>query len=274
MRKWFSILFIGSLAACQPEAPLSQSNTMNMDFSIGAVTYRADMSVFHDLSIPISPEGPLAWYLDHASIEVVRDDNWVGAVAEGGSVNFRNVAFNPHGHGTHTEGPGHVVPTVHSIDRAIKNYHVLAEVVTVDPTVLPDGDRVIYTEQLKRALVTPGTEAIVLRTSTQDHRKMNWSNTNPPYLDAETAEYLAEQGVKHLLIDLPSVDREVDGGRLEAHKAFWQIPDDIRMDATITELIYVPAECEDGLYLLNLQVAPFVNDAAPSRPLLYPIQAL
>ena len=57
-----------------------------------------------DCSIPLSAseQNPRAWYVDQPVIEPVRGNGWVGAVAEGGSVNFRNVFFNPHGHGTHT----------------------------------------------------------------------------------------------------------------------------------------------------------------------------
>ena len=78
-------------------------------------------------------------------------------------------------------------------------------------------------------------------------------------------------GVKHLLIDLPSVDKEKDDGALLAHKAFWNIPKAPRLDATITEFIYVPDTIEDGTYLLNLMIAPFHNDATPSKPILYKI---
>ena len=45
----------------------------------------------------------------------------------------------------------------------------------------------------------------------------------------------------------------------------------VRMDATITEFIYVPNTVEDGEYLLNLMIAPFENDATPSKPILYKI---
>ena len=45
-----------------------------------------------------------------------------------------------------------------------------------------------------------------------------------------------------------------------------------RVDATITEMIFVPDTVEDGLYALSLQVAPFVADAAPSRPLLFALE--
>ncbi len=82
-----------------------------------------------------------------------------------------------------------------------------------------------------------------------------------------------ERGIKHLLIDQPSVDKEEDGGALAAHKAFWNIPKNPELHATITELIFVPDEVEDGLYLLNLQVAPMENDAAPSRPVLFQLFA-
>ena len=85
----------------------------------------------------------------------------------------------------------------------------------------------------------------------------------------EGAKFLREIGVKHLLIDLPSVDKEKDDGKLGAHKAFWNYPDAIREDATITEFIYVSNKIKDGHYLLNLQIAPFHNDASPSKPVLY-----
>ena len=100
----------------------------------------------------------------------------------------------------------------------------------------------------------------------------NLSNSNWPFLDVAAAEFIRERGVKHLLIDQPSVDKEEDGGHMFAHKAFWNIPENPRKDATITELIYIPDEIKDGLYLLNLQVAPIENDASPSRPVLFKLE--
>lgn len=84
---------------------------------------------------------------------------------------------------------------------------------------------------------------------------------------------LVERGVKHILVDLPSVDREVDGGQLEAHHVFWGLPNDPRTGCTITELVYVPQNASDGLYLLHLGVAPFMNDASPCRPVLFPLES-
>ena len=100
---------------------------------------------------------------------------------------------------------------------------------------------------------------------------MRYSHTNPPYLLEEAVEYLKEKGIEHLLIDLPSVDKEKDEGKLLAHNAFWNTKGVIRMQATITEFIYVSNKIKDGTYFLNLMIAPFENDATPSKPTLYEI---
>ena len=108
--------------------------------------------------------------------------------------------------------------------------------------------------------------------------KKNYSKTNPPYLSEESAIYIREIGIQHLLIDLPSVDKEHDEGKLLAHKAFWnvkdvnQVNDDARFNCTITEMIYVNDDVKDGSYILNLQFASFENDASPSKPILYKIE--
>jgi len=105
----------------------------------------------------------------------------------------------------------------------------------------------------------------------------NYSNTNPPYLTEDAATFIRESSIQHLLIDLPSVDKEHDEGKLLAHKAFWNVKDvnslneDARMHCTITELIYVDEQIADGSYILNLQIASFENDASPSKPVLYKI---
>ena len=79
---------------------------------------------------------------------------------------------------------------------------------------------------------------------------------------------------EHLLIDLPSVDREEDGGKLLAHKAFWQYPDNVRKNCTISELIFAENGIKDGIYLLNIQIASFEIDVSPSKPVLYELKKI
>ncbi|WP_300410278.1 hypothetical protein, partial [uncultured Alcanivorax sp.] len=90
--------------------------------------------------------------------------------------------------------------------------------------------------------------------------------------EEDAAEFIKKIGVQHLLIDLPSIDKEKDDGKLLAHKAFWDLDGKIRKNATITEFIYVKNKIEDGKYILNLQIASFENDATPSKPILYKIE--
>ncbi|RDK88889.1 cyclase family protein [Marinirhabdus gelatinilytica] len=231
-----------------------------------------DLSRPLDISIPLTDgsKNPLAWYLDKPVIEPVRVDNWVGQVSEGASVNFNTIRFNPHAHGTHTEGVGHISKEFHSVQESLQQFFFTAEVISVTPENFGE-DLVVPSAQLKGLLQGKNPEAVIVRTlpNTSAKKSKNYSHTNWPYLHENAAKLLRELSVKHLLIDLPSVDKEKDDGKLLAHKAFWDYPKNPRLDATITEFIYVPNHIGDGSYILNLQTANFVNDATPSRPVLY-----
>jgi len=236
--------------------------------------YKIDLSKPLDISIPLrsSKDNVNAWYLEEPKIEPVKQDKWIGSVAEGADVNFNNIWFNPHAHGTHTECLGHIAKEFHSVNKHLKKFFFLAEIITVAPE-MQNGDFVIPKKQIQSGLGIKSRDAVILRTlpNTKEKLSRQYSNSNPPYLLEETAIYIKEKNIKHLLIDLPSVDKERDGGELLAHKAFWDFNGKMRLDCTITELIYVPNKIKDGTYVLNLQIAPFENDASPSKPILYKI---
>ena len=234
--------------------------------------FEIDLSRPMDISLSLRGDNrnPVAWYLKAPKIEPVREGNWIGQVSEGASTNFNNIYFNPHGHGTHTECVGHITSDFHSINETLKNFFFLAKLISITPRRIGE-DEVITQEDLRKAIKPNEVEALVIRTlpNTIAKRSKHYSHTNPPYLEEAAARYIRECGVEHLLVDLPSVDKEKDEGKLLAHKAFWNYPKNTRFEASITELIYVPAKVEDGLYFLNLQPASFENDAAPSKPVLY-----
>jgi hypothetical protein len=90
--------------------------------------------------------------------------------------------------------------------------------------------------------------------------------------------WIVARDVVSLVVDLPSLDRAADGGALAAHRLFWGLPagatdarQATRARALVTELALVPDAAADGLYLLDLQVPAFAADAAPSRPVLFPV---
>ena len=244
--------------------------------------FEVDLSKPIDISISLSntDENPIAWYIEKPVIEPVVFGDWIGKVSEGSSsTNFNNIFFNPHGHGTHTECLGHITKEFYSINQSLKQFFFLAELISVQPE-LQNDDLVITKIQIENALNGTSPEAIIIRTLPNNPEKLSkkYSNTNPPYLSEEAAIFIRESGIQHLLIDLPSVDKEHDQGKLLAHKAFWNVQDvnnlnaDARINSTITEMIFVNDAVKDGSYLLNLQIAPFENDASPSKPILFAIK--
>ncbi len=255
---------------------------MKAVLTIGQKEYQIDFSKPLDISISLrdSLDNPIAWYLDKPEIQPVRIDGWVGKVSEGqSSTNFNTIVFNPHAHGTHTECLGHITHDFYSINQQLTTFVFLSQVITIIPERRED-DFVITKELIQSEFIKNGQSALVIRTfpNSDDKLSKNYSHTNPPYLDVEATLYIKKQGVKHLLIDLPSVDKEKDEGKLVSHKAFWGINDvvkigeETRMDCTITEMVYVENKIKDGFYILNLQIAPFENDASPSKPVLYNIE--
>lgn len=231
-----------------------------------------------DISIPLtnSAENPRAWYVEMPRFEPVRTEHYTGSVAEGGAVNFRDIYFNPHGHGTHTECLGHITKEVHSVNNTLKNFFFRLKLISVLPKRIErengEVDFIITSDQID--LSGFNGEALAIRTLPNDHIKLrkNYSNSNPAYVDVKVVDKLNDLNIEHFLIDLPSVDRENDNGELAFHHAFWGVPYKPNYKRTITELIFVDSSIQDGEYILELQMAAFNNDASPSRPVLYAIK--
>lgn len=241
----------------------------------------------HPLDISLSlhnGDNPvLAWYCDPIKIEPVMTDRFIGDVNKGGAVNFRNVYLNPHANGTHTECVGHISKEKYSINQLLKAFHFkgcLISVKTESYVNHTEGktDAVITKEKLAEACqpfeqLIQQCEVIIIRTlpNTDEKLTKNYSNSNPPYFSNEAIAYINELGVDHLVVDLPSIDREVDGGELAGHHLFWNYPENPQLQKTITELVYVPDEIKDGIYLTTFQITSLENDASPSKVVLYEI---
>lgn len=250
---------------------------MIISFSLGTKQYKADLSKPLDISIPIDfgEDNPNCYWASPPLFETIIMGDFVGSVAQGGPVNYQKITLTPHGNGTHTECVGHITDIKKATIANIKaESHYPCAVMSLAPTH-QDGDDIITFEAFKKKWKQEPVSAVVIRSLPNATSKLNrkYSGTNPPYLDSAIATFLNEQGVKHLITDLPSVDREEDEGKLLSHKAFFGVPDKIRNDATITELAFIPDDIKDGLYLLNLQTIRLNADASPSRPVLYEISS-
>lgn len=238
--------------------------------------YKVDLSKPLDISIALKEGNTVnAYYAPDFKTDPVRMGDWVGEVKQGAPVNFRNIFFNPHGNGTHTECVGHISRQNITINQCLRKFFFIAELISVKPEKI-GSDRVIVKKQLESLSAKNYLRggAVVLRTLPNSKSKLirNYSGTNPPYLHHEAVAFMLSLGIEHLLIDTPSVDKEQDGGKLLAHKTFWNYKNgkkEKKSSRTITELIYVQDTIPDGRYLLNLQIAGFENDAAPGKPVLY-----
>ena len=163
---------------------------------------------------------------------------------------------------------------MYPVGEQLKRYFFTAQLISLRPEErrAPDAktDHVITLEQLRSAVSERPPEALIIRTLPQtQNASRDWSGSNPTYLQSTACAWLRSIGVKHLLLDLPSVDREEDGGVLAAHHAFWDFPNTLDLERTISELLHIPVVIPDSEYLLELQLPHFMNDAAPSRPVIY-----
>jgi arylformamidase len=265
---------------------------MNTRLRFGEMEVSIDLSRPIDLSIPLDFHGaqPRAFFLPRASSQAFEAGTFVGDVRRGGSANCETVVLTPHGNGTHTECVGHIAHERVHVGAQLKDAFVFARLITVALEGLEESsesyddqgqpeDKVITRRGLEKALEGfPSTSGLIVRTSPNgaDKRSMDYSGRNPAYLTHDAMRYVREREVEHLLVDLPSVDREEDAGQLTNHHIFWRVdgrhvgPQTSRW--TITEMIFVPDEVPDGLYVLNLQIPHFLLDAAPSRPLVFAVE--
>ncbi len=236
--------------------------------------------------------GPQPSYfgVPRAHAEPMMAGGFVGDTRDGGSCNAELITLNPHCHGTHTECVGHVTDArLNAID-IVPGRRLSAAVVSltpvrakaindIKPNATRDEDMLLSADALRATLPAEPVEAVVIRTlpNPADKRHKQYLDSKDyPYLSISAVAVLIEAGIRHLLIDTPSLDRLDDNGELAVHRAFWNLPPGGRVvDAhtragnTVTEMIYVDDDVPDGRYMLSLQVAPFTGDATPANPLLY-----
>ena len=269
---------------------------MKISTVIANQEYVFDTSRVQDISIPMNFNGaqPNIYGVEPATSKPYQEGDFIGDTRKGGGCNFEQVKITPHCNGTHTECLGHITNKRISIIEQLKDSLIPATLITLTPVhaasasdnykpAKTQDDFFISKSILKEKLADVPTDfikALVIRTHPNDDSKMSrdYMKHKPPFFSIEAMQYLVTLGVVHLLVDIPSVDRLFDEGKLNAHHIFWQLEEESHetnhkslFQKTITEMIYVKEGIEDGNYLLNLQIAPFQSDAAPSRPLLYPI---
>jgi kynurenine formamidase len=267
---------------------------LNARLEVGGRELNCDLARPFDLSVELDFQGPQVRHFGapRAASRPFSTADFPGSVAGGASCNCDSITLIPHCNGTHTECVGHLTVEALHAHRIVPRGLIralLLSVRAVAPSETPEssdpaphaGDRLLTRATLRAhwpAALPFEVKALVVRTlpNERDKRARDYTDITPPYLTREAASYLVERGIEHLVVDLPSIDRAHDEGRLTAHRLFFGLPCGesalaraLRPQCTVTELAYIPDEAADGAYFLQLQVPAINGDAVPSRPLLY-----
>ncbi len=273
---------------------------MKLTFTIAGRTYEVESNSAIDLSIPLQFDGPQPnfYALPRASAKIYETEGFIADTRRGGSCNVRELRLTPHGNGTHTECVGHIVNQEVAIANTLKESWLPAALISVEPLLakqsgesyqpkLADDALLVTAQAIEHALSRHNQHdflaALIIRTLPNSREKLSRVYNKdelplPACFSREAMHKICELKVQHLLIDLPSLDYINDEGLMSAHHLYWNVPvgehDVVAGEhslKTITEMIFVADAVVDGCYLLDLQIPAFVSDAAPSRPLLYPM---
>ena len=246
------------------------------------------------IALNFNGEQPNAYGVEKATSKPCEAGELVGDTRRGGSCNFEQYKFIPHCNGTHTESVGHITFDRISIHESLKDAFIPATLISVEPenaretnetyaVKFDESDRLITKSSLEKALQNADKnflQGLIVRVLPNDEGKLTreYLDEIPPFFSTEAMIFLREKNIKHLLCDLPSIDRIFDEGNLSNHRIFWNVEqgsfepsEKTFLENTITELAFIADKIKDGEYILNLQIAAFASDASPSRPVLFEI---
>ncbi len=251
--------------------------TVAIELLFNGRRYRSTAAVASDVAIPQSFDGsgPRAFGAQAAVADPLAVGDFTGRVETGASCNASVLHLTPHGNGTHTETVAHLTEDGPVVPALLNGGWMPAWLASVEVTDDPiEATELVPALEQARAA---GAVALLVRTrpNTTDKLAREYSGDSPPsWFEEAAAQAVADAGIEHWLVDLPSLDR-MDDPALPAHRAFFGLPSGSRSVrearrrfCTVTEMIYVADELGDGLYLLDLQVPRWNLEAVPSRPLL------
>ncbi len=284
-----------------------QDKVLKLSERSNLASYLASFDLLNPISlaIPLRFEGPQPNFygVEKASALPVQIGKLIGDTREGGSCNFSQVKLIPHCNGTHTECVGHITHERIPLAMCLKDVFMRALLISVFPEKASETDetypvldkedllitkkciedalkRILLEEKNKKTTYQSNSlsKTLIVRTMPNDLSKQSriYLEETPPFFSLEAVHYIRQQGFNHLVVDLPSIDRIRDEGKLLNHRIFWnvepgsfEISSKTQIHNTITELAYIGNEIEDGEYLLNLQITAFELESSPSRPILF-----
>lgn len=272
---------------------------MQISISLDEQQYLVNTDFAFSTAIPLNfnHQQPNHFAAYTAQKKAMAVDKFIGDTEQGGSCNVNELSLNPHCNGTHTETIRHICDQESPLSLPISAIEIPplmpCALITITPengiksgeeyTPALQANDLLITRNLLASKLAPFSNAqlqsVAIRTLPNNAEKcvaVYSKDNQPAFFSREAIHYLNERGVQHLLVDIPSIDRLHDDGLLTCHHLFWQVIESQHqpttnslVNKTITEMAYFEEQIGDGFYFINLQIPAFVNDAAPSRPVLY-----
>lgn len=274
---------------------------MQIEFTNNGRRYSADLLQGTSLAFDVdfeSPQLPDYFGPPKAMKRPLKIGRGVAETRQGAAYNAYRLLVVPHCNSTHTETVAHIVSDEVPVGDKIQQALLPAVLISVDPVPASQTDEryqprpgrndwVITSESIVEQLAKSFefvADALIVRAqplSSTPHENPEAVPEIVPYFTNEAMQEIVRTGFRHLLVDLPSVDRLDDDGVLSNHRIFWNVPlgskrldSGVRLENTITELLRIPYHLIDGPCLVSIQIPSFRNNAASSRPIVYPVREI
>ena len=244
-------------------------------------SYSIDQSFGESISIPYNYNGdqPNFYNAPQGKAQPMQQDGFLGVLSKGKGCNVMNIEQNIHCTGTHTECAGHILSNSVSINDVLNHEYFYTKLITVSPIPSSQSDEsyhcsrddkdMVITNKMINGKIPKNSLGLIIRTSPNSTLKMNkkYNSLNTPFFTSNAIQYINDYGIRHLVVDTPTIDRYDDGGTLGNHHLFFEKKPPFKK--TITEMAYIDDKIKDGKYLMTIEIPPMVLDAAPSRPFIF-----
>jgi arylformamidase len=212
------------------------------------------------------------------------EGQFIGDVTRGGSCNVDTLQYIPHGL-THLETSAHILspsvnpPTVKDIP--LENLSGIVYLIDLSRRGMKKGELIppgVIQKKLE-ALTLPVSMLALKTHSSMLPEDYDFSGKDFLSLAPETArvihDYRSPNRIDCLILDLPSIDPESDGGKLAAHREYFGLPQTghnakDNEKRTLVELAWF-ANLEEGYYYAVITPPRFETHAVTTGIILHPL---
>lgn len=243
---------------------------MGLQYTYNGITY--SLTEFKDVGRVVSQEtSPNCFYLPQITISPIEEEGFIGDMTQGGTCNVDLLTFTPHNI-THLETSAHILAEGGKFVSDIPQVNLTGICYLVDLSqnteniTLNDIKEVLDCIELPISLLAIKTRASLLDPN-YDFSGKDFLSLTPEAAKEISQFQLNGEKVSTLLLDLPSADPENDGGKLLAHRAFFEIPPEVHefTDNTSKAIVELARfnNLEEGYYYCVISPPRIRTNAVP-----------